>query len=247
MFYFFTEPQVAAEGGVDLSPIYASRTGSAFSAATIGQLYQDSAGTTPVTGAGDPVGKVEKDFGNSDDATMANSTFRPTYEIDGSGVPYFELDGINNALRIAPTPGTASYAFCLFMAIEIVDTQGVLLSNENDGSIYTLQYLDGSASSPMISSTWDSYYDDGASDTVPTTRDIFHTDLTASTIKTVIFNITLANGTSYTNGLHVPSPRPLAVFAPEGKMYAVGWVDEQITNGDDVTLINNYLKEKAGL
>lgn len=45
-------------------------------------LYQDSAGTTPVTGAGQDVGLREDQSGNSADFAQATATARPTYEGD---------------------------------------------------------------------------------------------------------------------------------------------------------------------
>lgn len=54
----------------------------AWARSSISTLYQDSAGTTPVTGAGQDVGLREDQSGNSADFTQATATARPTYEGD---------------------------------------------------------------------------------------------------------------------------------------------------------------------
>jgi hypothetical protein len=60
-------------------------------------LYQDSAGTTPVTTVGDPVGRVEDLSGNGNHATQATSGDRPEY-VGGGAI---EHDGVDTYLSIA--------------------------------------------------------------------------------------------------------------------------------------------------
>lgn len=44
-------------------------------------LFQDSAGTTPVTAAGQPVGRISDKSGNGNHATQATAAARPTYAV----------------------------------------------------------------------------------------------------------------------------------------------------------------------
>ena len=55
-------------------------------------LYQDSAGTTPVTGAGQDVGKRVDQSGNGNDWTQVTGTARPTY--DGTALVYDADDAL---------------------------------------------------------------------------------------------------------------------------------------------------------
>jgi hypothetical protein len=61
-------------------------------------LFQDSAGTIPVTGDGQPVGRVLDKSGNNIHATQATDGNRPTYRVDVNGLAYLQFDGINDSL-----------------------------------------------------------------------------------------------------------------------------------------------------
>lgn len=73
----------------------------------ISTLFQDSAGATPVTAAGQTVGKILDKSGRGNHATQATSTQRPTYQVDSSGRPYLLCDGVDdNMFTGTITPGT---------------------------------------------------------------------------------------------------------------------------------------------
>lgn len=61
-------------------------------------LFQDSAGTIPVTAAGQTVGKILDKSGNNVHATQATAAYRPTYAIDQYGFAYLQFDGTNDNL-----------------------------------------------------------------------------------------------------------------------------------------------------
>lgn len=70
-------------------------------------LFQDSAGATPVTAAGQPVGKMLDKSGRGFHATQSISLQRPTYQIDSTGRPYLLFDGVDdNMVTGTITPGT---------------------------------------------------------------------------------------------------------------------------------------------
>ena len=54
-------------------------------------LFQDSAGTTPVTTDGDPVGLIVDKSGNNHNAVQANNDRRPTFKISGTGKNYLDF------------------------------------------------------------------------------------------------------------------------------------------------------------
>lgn len=62
-------------------------------------LYQDSAGTTPVTAVGQPVGRILDKSGRGNHAYQITSTARPTYQLDGLGCPYLSFDGIDDGMQ----------------------------------------------------------------------------------------------------------------------------------------------------
>lgn len=64
-------------------------------------MFQDSAGTTPVTAAGQPVGLILDKSGNGHHASQATSTARPLFQIDGSGNGHLVFDGVDDYLSTA--------------------------------------------------------------------------------------------------------------------------------------------------
>lgn len=62
-------------------------------------LYQDAAGTVPVTSDGDPVGKMEDKSGNGNHATQSVSASRPVYRTDGA-LHWLEAGGVDDYLKI---------------------------------------------------------------------------------------------------------------------------------------------------
>jgi hypothetical protein len=63
----------------------------------ISTLFQDSAGTTPVTTAGQPVGLMLDKSGRGNHATQATSAARPTYQT-GAGLSWLAFDGVDDSM-----------------------------------------------------------------------------------------------------------------------------------------------------
>jgi hypothetical protein len=74
----------------------------------LSSLFQDTAGTIPVTAAGQSVAKVLDKSGNNNHwVGAAGSTTWPIYQVDSDGKPYLQFDGTNDALHTA-TPFIAT-------------------------------------------------------------------------------------------------------------------------------------------
>ena len=73
-------------------------------------LFQDSAGTVPVTADGDPVGRMLDQSGNGNHATQSISGSRPVYRTDGT-LHWLEFDGVDDLFVTASTAitGISSY------------------------------------------------------------------------------------------------------------------------------------------
>lgn len=67
-------------------------------------LFQDSAGTTPVTADGQPVGYMEDLSGNGNHATQATAASKPIYRTDGT-LHWLEFDGVDDRAQV---PGTTT-------------------------------------------------------------------------------------------------------------------------------------------
>ena len=77
-------------------------------------LFQNSAGTTPVTAVGQPVGKILDKSGNGNHASQATSAYRLVLRQDGSGYYYLELDGVDDSLSTASVDFTGTNCISIF-------------------------------------------------------------------------------------------------------------------------------------
>lgn len=79
----------------------AGENGAWYDPSDLSTLYQDAAGTIPVTATGQPVGLVLDKSGRNNHATQTTSTSRPTYQTDGT-LHWLAFDGIDDWL-VTPT------------------------------------------------------------------------------------------------------------------------------------------------
>lgn len=70
-------------------------------------LFQDAAGSLPVTSAGQPVGRMLDKSGRGNHATQATATSRPVLQTEG-GRWYLSFDGVDDGLATAATNFTAT-------------------------------------------------------------------------------------------------------------------------------------------
>ena len=79
--------------------------GAMYDPSDLSTLFQDSAGTTPVTADSQPVGRMLDVSGNGNHATQATASRRPLYRTDGT-LHWFEFDGFNDRMAV-PTITTS--------------------------------------------------------------------------------------------------------------------------------------------
>ena len=85
-----------ASGAFSPLRLFASgEEGAWYDPSDLSTLFQDSAGTTPVTTAGQPVGRMLDKSGRGNHATQATSAARPTYQT-GAGLHYLAFDGVDD-------------------------------------------------------------------------------------------------------------------------------------------------------
>lgn len=100
-------------GGLSFSPLAsfaAGEDGAFFAPWDISTLFQDSAGTTPVTAFGQPVGRILDMSGRGRHATQATAAARPTYQSVG-GFPAIVFDGVDDFLSytLGATPTSTTF------------------------------------------------------------------------------------------------------------------------------------------
>jgi hypothetical protein len=99
-----------------------------FDAGDITTLFQDRAGTIPVTAVGDPVGKWLDKSGNGNHATASSDAARPTYQIDTEGNP--NVTFIKSPVKQLVTPsinftGSAQMTVCVGLHVTDTGSAGV--------------------------------------------------------------------------------------------------------------------------
>ena len=88
--------------GFSPSTLFASgEQGAWYDPSDMSTLFQDSAGTTPVTASGQPVGLMLDKSGRGNHATQATAASRPTYTVSG-GLSYLAFDGVDDFM-VTPT------------------------------------------------------------------------------------------------------------------------------------------------
>jgi hypothetical protein len=89
-----------------LSLFAAGEQGAWYDPSDINTLFQDDAGTTPVTATGQSVGRILDKSGRGNHATQANAAQKPLYDIDGTGRPFLLFDGSDDGMVTGTiTPG----------------------------------------------------------------------------------------------------------------------------------------------
>ena len=90
--------------GFDIASLFANgEQGSWYDPSDLSTLFQDSAGTIPVTADGQSVGLVLDKSGNGNHATQLVSASRPTYKTDGT-LYWLSFDGVDDMMVSTYTP-----------------------------------------------------------------------------------------------------------------------------------------------
>lgn len=111
--YYFTEAgalrdlmaRYIAENGYTMLTAFtpadlfaAAEPGAWYDMTDLSTLWQDTAGTTPVTTAGQSCARIDDKSGNGHHATQATGTKQPIVRQNASGVFYLEFDGVDDEL-----------------------------------------------------------------------------------------------------------------------------------------------------
>jgi len=104
-------------GGLSPALLFAGTTeGAWYDPSDLSTLFQDSAGTTPVTASGQPVGKMLDKSGNGNHAVQATPAKRPTYT-EGSGLAWLAFEGVDDAMATAAIDFTGTDQMSVFAGV----------------------------------------------------------------------------------------------------------------------------------
>lgn len=126
------------EGGFEFSPhlLFANgEQGAWYDPSDLTTLFQDAAGTTPVTADGDPVGLMLDKSGNGNHATQEVSADRPVYRTAG-GLHWLESEGFRCGLETSLQMGLSGGRRSLLTAFrQMTSDKGAYVVSDSAGNI----------------------------------------------------------------------------------------------------------------
>lgn len=89
--------------------IVAESNGLLFDPSDMSTMFQDAAGTVPVTAVEQPVGKIIDKSGNGNHATQSVTAYRPVLKQDANGSYYLNSDNVDDYLNLPSMPDAVTY------------------------------------------------------------------------------------------------------------------------------------------
>jgi hypothetical protein len=103
--------------GVIAGLFAAGEQGAWYDPSDLSTLFQDSAGTVPVTAVEQPVGLILDKSGRGNHATQATATSRPVLQQDASGRYYLSFDGVDDFLQTSSINFTSTDKMTVFAGV----------------------------------------------------------------------------------------------------------------------------------
>lgn len=200
-------------------------------------LFQDSAGSVPITSASQPVGRIADKSGNGFHF-LSTTTFRPTSGVGG----LLSFDNANaQRMNTGTLPSTMSNMDC-FVALRRAtgDATTVLFTDSSSGKWF--DYIQTSATTPTADAGTPTYAVDGV--TVPTTRLALYDALTTGNWH--ILETRNLNLSAWTGGIIMGGYYPdMSLYGLKGDIAGVILCPAQ--DSSTRTLIRQYLAAKVGV
>ena len=150
------KPVVAAGAFHPRDLFIAAERGNVWDPSDIATLFQNVAGTTPVTAAGQTVGYVTDTSPNLSNYNAAgDNTTRPTYQVDSDGKGYLNFDGVNDVLYAAPftaSPTNARYTIIVGLYSTTTTTKVMLSCQSSTAANPLIQPLNGNSTGGVYGS-----------------------------------------------------------------------------------------------
>jgi len=219
----------------------ASEEGAWYDPSDLSTLFQDAAGTIPVTADGDPVGKMLDKSGNGNHASQSVSGNRPVYRTDGV-LHWLEFDGIDDFFETVTTLQVKSLSFAV--DVNSSDNLPIIRSDNTDyiflrsvGDTYTASVDGTGANSGAIAVNGGDYYPANF-----TGKNIVYPGSTNFPLAPAVASVTHQPIVSYTD-LKIGVS---AFFYFSGKIFGLVIRDEAIVN-QSKSDTEDYLASLAGV
>lgn len=243
----------------DFATLFAGgEKGGWFDPNTASCLFQDTAGTVPVTTAADPVGRWNASNGTFTPLLQATAGLRPVYGVAGNGAKYVDFDATDDALASAVQTVNTVDACTIVVGVKFrTASAGGVLTGVRAGSasgsnlargtvpangrfLFTHQGSINPATVPQV----DGYT--GAQTLVVSARGKIATDLSELYINgTLVDSDTADQGTgNYANGAMLIGD--LFNNSIDGQVFGALWIGRLLTSGERAS-VEAYLATKLGI
>lgn len=238
----------------------AGEQGAWYDPSDMSTMFQDPAGTTPVTAVGQAVGRILDKSGRGNHATQTTNTKRPVLQQDANGKYYLLFDGIDDALQTASINFTGSDAVTIWAGIrQLTDAFYIIteLSSDRNLNLSTFTMTTRPLSIPFSYG----FYSKGTLESSLATGSIYYPDITNNV--TGIGDISSDTNIIRVNGAQVASTTadqgtgnygnyPLYIgsrggttFPFNGRLYSLIVRGAQSTAAQ-ITNTENYVNSKTG-
>lgn len=233
--------QWGAAGFSPLSLFASGEQGAWYDPSDLSTMFQDSAGTTPVTADGQPVGKILDKSGHGNHASQATAAARPLYKTDGT-YHWLQFDGVDDYIGCSWSSITALST--LFAGVNRTNSSNwvMFMPSASSPQPFLGVCQAGDSSAPEASSGTPSYT---VNNTLvsPSQRSVLNSAIGVGSKKVVtIENIDLDNAvfpwSGFGFGLY-------AGFYPTFNMYSTIAVGKQCTP-TEITDTETWVNSKTG-
>lgn len=227
----------------------------------ISTLWQDTAGTVPVSAAGQSVARMDDKSGNGKHATQATASARPSYQTDGA-LHWLSFDGVDDRMSTAPIDMTGTSEISFFAGARGLDTSGALstlfTTSSDTGNYRFLANVPHSGAEHFTAfgrgTTVATAAATGAAYALPNTRIMTAAcDLSAGQISLSLDRVQIATSSGLgTAGAFRAAPYTIGALTSagaspfEGNLY--GLISRgKATNLEAIAVAETYLAEKSGV
>lgn len=228
-------------------------------------MFQNIAGTTPVTAAGQPVGKILDKSGNGFHMVApADTVVRPTLMQDSAGKYYLDSDGVDdkmscanfylNSAEVSIFTGTVIEAYTAFGIM--LELSPVIASNNNTFALFstitaTINRMSFTSRGTASAGVWQEPLNVDQKYQICTQGKLTATSLSQIRVDDITpiaaaTNVTAQSGTAYGNYTLYMFSRNNLQFPFNGRMYAMV-IRGAASSAAETLNIRAYLRSKMGV
>ena len=201
-------------------------------------MFQDAAGTIPVTANGQPIGKILDKSGNGNHAVQTVSSKRMIYKTDGT-LHWLESDEVDDAI-VMPLALSGLTTTTLISYIRPIGTAHIITYQPNgQGSIHAPIAQNGSTGNPASNGETVNFVRANKVTKTAQTRGDVYTAITQAEV----LSFSLTHGTNWGSEITYGVLEATSSYRPFVKTTGLLMVEGQVTD----TSIDTYMAAKSGV